>query len=67
MTDSTYTSISRRSVGLPTSSWRTHDEVQRAANARRYFAKLREAELASRKPQRNSNYDGEILKRRDRS
>ena len=67
MSDSIYSTQVRRSVGLPTSSWRTHDEVQRAAKARRYYAKLRQEELKNVKPQRNSNYDGEILKRRDRS
>ncbi len=47
------------------SPWRTHDEVMRAKQAKGYFAKLN-AEKAE-KPQRNSNFEGEILKRRDKS
>ena len=47
--------------------WRTHGEAMRAKQARGYFAKLREEELANAKPQRSSRYDGEISKRRDKS
>ncbi len=50
---------------LSRSGWRTHEENVRAKQARGYFAKLN-AEKA-KIPQRNSNFDGEILKRRDKS
>ena len=65
MSDSIYSSQVRRSVGLSTSSWRTHDENMRAKKARAWYAKLN-AEKAQ-VPVRNSNFDGEILKRRDKS
>ena len=49
------------------SPWRTSEELSRAKSARGYFAKLREEELAKAKPPRNTSWDGEISKRRDKS
>jgi hypothetical protein len=49
----------------PSRPWRTREELDRAQNARRYFAKLN-AEKA-KTPPRNTNFDGDIAKRRDRS
>ena len=47
------------------SGWRTHEENVRAKQAKGYYAKLN-AEKAQ-KPERNTSYDGEISKRRDKS
>lgn len=50
---------------LQRSSWRTREELDYAKKVRGYYAKLN-AEKAQVKV-RNSNFDGEILKRRDKS
>ena len=47
--------------------WSTHSENIAKARARRYamLCAMKERDLA--KPPRNTNYDGEIAKRRDKS
>ena len=47
--------------------WSTSSEISAKARARRYamLCAMKERDLA--KPPRNTNYDGEISKRRDRS
>jgi hypothetical protein len=47
------------------SPWRTTEELRRASQARGYYARLNAEN--PQKPQRNTNFDGDIAKRRDRS